>query len=269
MIESNKNATVRFIKSLTKRKSREESGCFFLEGLRGVCDAVSAGAKVRHLIVSESFLNSVLSSEIAKLEDSAVGFTAESVLFPVSDNVFEYISETESPQGIGAVIYMSEPGALGGDNLLLLENLQDPGNMGTVIRTADAAGFDGIICMKGCVDVYNSKVLRSTVGSLFHIPIIRRDRDGDSAESVVAELKGMGYTVYAAHPRGGNVLFDEPFTEKNVIVIGNEANGITDEMLNVCDKTVTIPMPGKSESLNASVAASLMMYETVRKRKIK
>lgn len=267
MIESNKNATVRFIKSLTKRKSREESGCFFLEGLRGVCDAISAGARVRHLVVSESFLSSVLMNEIANLEDSAVGFTAESVLFPVSDSVFSYISETEAPQGIGAVIYMKESGELCGNNILLLENLQDPGNMGTVIRTADAAGFDGIICMKGCVDVYNSKVLRSTVGSLFHIPIIRKDSDRDTASGVVAELKSMGYTVYAAHPRGGTVLFDETFSEKNVIVIGNEANGITEEMLNVCDKTVTIPMPGKSESLNASVAASLMMYETVRKRR--
>ena len=267
MIESNKNATVRFIKSLSKRKSREESGCFFLEGLRGVCDAVSAGAKLRHLVVSESFLNSALMDEIAKLKDSAVDFSAESVLFPVSDSVFSYISETEAPQGIGAVIYMSESGKLRGNNLLLLENLQDPGNMGTIIRTADAAGFDGIICMKGCVDIYNSKVLRSTVGSLFHIPIIRRDRSSDSVASVVDELKSSGYTVYAAHPRGGVSLFDEPFTDKNVIVIGNEANGITDEMLSACDKTVTIPMPGKSESLNASVAAALMMYETVRKRK--
>lgn len=267
MIESNKNVTVRFIKSLAKRKSREESGCFFLEGLRGVCDAVAAGAKVKHLVISESFSKSALMNEIAKLEDSAVDFSAESVLFPVSDSVFAYISETEAPQGIGAVIYMSESGKLCGNNLLLLENLQDPGNMGTAIRTADAAGFDGIICMKGCVDIYNSKVLRSTVGSLFHIPIIRRDRDGNSATNVVAELKSLGYTVYAAHPRGGTNLFDEPFTGKNVIVIGNEANGITGEMLSVCDKTVTIPMPGKSESLNASVAAALMMYETVRKRK--
>ena len=153
---------------------------------------VTAGAKLKHLVVSEAFLNSALMDEIAKLKDSAVDFSAESVLFPVSDSVFSYISETEAPQGVGAVIYMRPSGTLCGNNLLLLENLQDPGNMGTVIRTADAAGFDGIICMKGCVDIYNSKVLRSTVGSLFHIPIIRRDRDSDNVSSVAGELKSLG-----------------------------------------------------------------------------
>ncbi|MBQ8828032.1 MAG: RNA methyltransferase [Clostridia bacterium] len=251
---------------MSKKKSREESGCFFVEGLRGVCDAVSAGAEVRHLVVSESFLDSALADELKNLKDSAETFTAESVLLPVSDSVYEYITETEAPQGIGAVIEMKTVTEISGTRLLLLENMQDPGNMGTVIRTADAAGFDGIICMRGCVDIYNPKVLRSTVGSMFHIPIIRRDSPEDTVSVVVAELKNDGYTLYAAHPRGGACCFDEDFRGKTVIVIGNEANGITEEMLNACDKLLTIPMPGKSESLNASVAAAIMMYETVRKR---
>ncbi len=265
MIVSNKNATVRFIKSLSKRKAREEAQCFFTEGLRGVCDAVSAGAEVVHLVVSESFLNSSLSKEIEQLEDSAANFTAESVLFPVSDSVYDYITETEAPQGIGAVIKMNTVTEVSGRRLLLLENMQDPGNMGTVIRTADAAGFDGIICMKGCVDIYNPKVLRSTVGSVFHVPIVRMDGDGDNVATVTDRLHKMGYTLYAAHPRGGKSCFDESFAGKSVIVIGNEANGITDEMLSKCDEFLTIPMLGKSESLNASVAAAIMMYETVRK----
>lgn len=142
----------------------------------------------------------------------------------------------------------------------MLENIQDPGNMGTIIRTADAAAFDGIICTKGCVDVYNSKVLRSTAGSVFHIPIIQYLRNDDiSSKRLAGQLKAEGYTVYAAHPRGETSCFEEPFEGKSVIVIGNEANGVSSEMLLSCDRLLTIPMPGKAESLNASVAAALMI----------
>jgi TrmH family RNA methyltransferase len=149
---------------------------------------------------------------------------------------------------------------------VLLENLQDPGNMGTIIRTADAAAFDGIICTKGCVDVYNSKVLRSTTGSVFQIPIVQFLRgDTVSSSELAKALQKEGYTVYAAHPRGETSCFDEPFLGKSVIVIGNEANGVSDEMLSCCDKLLTIPMPGNAESLNASVAAALMIYEKRRK----
>jgi TrmH family RNA methyltransferase len=114
--------------------------------------------------------------------------------------------------------------------------------------------------------VYNPKVLRSTTGSVFHIPIMQYLRNDDiTVKELTAALKESGYTVYAAHPRGECSCFEEPFEGKSVIVIGNEANGVTDEMLSCCDKLLTIPMPGKAESLNASVAAALMIYEKRRK----
>lgn len=195
----------------------------------------------------------------------AYGIDAKQVLLPVSDRIFESLSETQTPQGVGGVFNIPEISINDihdAKNIVLLENLQDPGNMGTIIRTADAAGFDAVICSRGCVDVYNSKVLRSTVGSIFHIKIIQYD---DEAYTAALLLKNMNFKLYCAHPRGENSCFKQAFSDKNVIVIGNEANGISDNMLNNCDVTVTIPMPGKAESLNASVAAALMIYEIVRK----
>lgn len=231
-----------------------------------MCEGIISGADIRLLAVSESFIKSEFYAELKKVTDSADHFSAESVLFPVSDAVYAHITDTETPQGIGAVFGIKRPHKIRGESIVLLENLQDPGNMGTIIRTADAADFDGIICTKGCVDVYNPKVLRSTTGSVFHIPIVQYLRgDSITVTELAEELKKDGYTVYAAHPRGEMSCFDEPFEGKSVIVIGNEANGVTDEMLACCDKLLTIPMPGQAESLNASVAAALMIYEKRRK----
>lgn len=266
MITSGQNAQVRFIKSLKKRKFREENACFFTEGLRSVCEGLLSGADVRLLVLSESFTRSAFYAELRKVTDSMENFSAESVLLPVSDGVYREITDTETPQGIGAVFAMKRVSRVRGDSIILLENLQDPGNMGTIIRTADAAAFDGVICTKGCVDVYNPKVLRSTVGSVFHIPILQPARGSDmDTVQIVQTLRRDGYTLYAAHPSGKNSCFEEPFEGKSVIVIGNEANGISSEMLACCDKLLTIPMPGKAESLNASVAAALMIYEKRRR----
>ena len=266
MVTSSQNAQVRFIKSLKKRKLREEAGCFFIEGLRSVCEGIISGADNKTLVLSESFIKSEFYAELKKALDSAEKFSVESVLFPVSDAIYAQLTDLETPQGIGAVFSIKRPKKVKGESIVLLENLQDPGNMGTIIRTADAAAFDGVICTKGCVDVYNPKVLRSTTGSVFHIPIMQYLRNDDiTVKELTAALKESGYTVYAAHPRGECSCFEEPFEGKSVIVIGTEANGVTDEMLSCCDKLLTIPMPGKAESLNASVAAALLIYDIRRK----
>ncbi len=263
MITSLKNDQIRFIKSLSVRKNREENGCFFVEGLRGVCEGIRSGVKVRQLVLSESFASSVYNKELKAAAGSVKDFSPESVLLMVSDEVFRSISETETPQGIGAIFEIREFEKIDGDSIVLLENLQDPGNMGTVIRTADAAGFDAVICTRGCVDVYNQKVVRSTAGSIFHIPVLQ---SGLSGSDIAKVLKDKGYRLYAAHPRGEVSCFDEPFEGKSCIVIGNEANGLTDSMIESCDVLLTIPMPGNAESLNASVAAALLIYEKTRKK---
>ena len=264
MITSTQNPQIKFIRSLSKRKFREENGCFFIEGLRSVGEGIKSGANIRTLILAESFVKSEFYAEFKKTADSVDFVPTESVLFEVTDEVYRSVTETETPQGIGAVFEIPKAASITGDSIIMLENLQDPGNMGTIIRTADAAGFDAIICTKGCVDVYNSKVLRSTTGSVFHIPVLQLPGSGGIG-GIADALHAKGYLLYAAHPRGEVSCFDEPFAGKSVIVIGNEANGLSDEMLSHCDRLVTIPMPGQAESLNASVAAALLIYEKRRK----
>lgn len=264
MITSLKNDQIRFIKGLSARKNREESGSFFVEGLRGVCDGLTSGFVLKQLIVSDTFSKSAYFNELKAKTDSVENFSSESFLLMVSDEVMRGICETETPQGVAAVFEMRAVKSLSGDSLVLLENLQDPGNMGTIIRTADAAGFDGVVATRGSVDCYNQKVIRSTAGSIFHIPVVM---SGISGTDMADILHDNGYTLYAAHPRGDVSCFDEPFSGKSCIVIGNEANGLTDAMIAKCDVLLTIPMPGNAESLNASVAAALLIYEKTRKRK--
>ena len=256
------------IEGLQKRKNREETGCFFLEGLRAVKEAVSSKAEITQLVVTEDFCNSDEWNEFRNTYSSAFGKDAELILLKIGTKNFAKLSDTVTPQGIGAVVktqtYTLDDIPQGGERfgVLVCENLQDPGNMGTIIRTADAAGFAAVVCSKDTVDIYNSKVLRSTVGSMFRFPIIQTVFTG---EELAGEMKKRGYTVAAAHPRGGKSLYNANFKRNTAVAIGNEAGGITEELLNACDEIVTIPMPGGTESLNASVAAALMMYEVRRK----
>jgi len=263
-ITSYKNEQVKFLKSLSQRKYRDENRCFFVEGLRGVLEGIKTGVPVKKLVLAENFTKSPFYEELKAITGREDGIPEGAEAFLLSDEVFKSICETETPQGIAAVFSMDALKKISGDSIIMLENLQDPGNMGTIIRTADAAGFGGVICTKGCVDVFNQKVIRSTVGSIFHIPVLRQT--DISVKETADLLKSKGYTFYAAHPRGDTSCFDESFSGKSVIVIGNEANGLTDEMLSVCDKLLTIPMPGNAESLNASVAAALLIYEKTRKK---
>ena len=267
IITDTKSGPVQFIQSLTKKKSRDEHRCFLLEGLRAVLEALEEKDFVREVVISQSFKATEEYSRVLSLvQKNKVRVTY------VSDKVFALISDTKTPQGIGCVCHYLEPkrvrisddiAEIDKDvkNILLLEDVRDPGNLGTMIRTAAAAGFDAIILLEGCVDIYNSKVTRSTVGCMFHIDLIQ---NLPNTKAVVDALKKAGFTLYAAHPRGGSCAIGEKFSQKNVIVIGNEANGITTAMLHHCDKLLTIPMPGGTESLNASVAAALMIYEVIR-----
>ncbi len=259
IITSAKNEQVRALKKLENRKYREETGSFFMEGPHGVAEGLDHGAKLLRLVADAGRSND---PECAELIERAV---RENVpVTELSSQVFNFLCDTETPQGIGGV-FAFPPAYDGksGDCVLLLENLQNPGNMGTILRTADAAGFSGVICSKGCVDVFNPKTVRSTSGSLFRIPV---ERSRFSGPEIAEELKNRGFSVLAAHPRGGKSYVEEPFEGKTCIVIGNEANGISDEMLKCCSGLVTIPMPGGAESLNASVAAALMIYEAARKK---
>ena len=147
--------------------------------------------------------------------------------------------------------------------LLGLDNIRDPGNLGTMIRTADAAGADGVLLSNGCVELFNLKVIRSTMGSVFHLPVIE---NLDFSE-VIPDLKEDGFKIIVSEVHEGKDYTEVDYPEKTCIVIGNEASGISKEILNLADERIKIPIFGKAESLNASVAAGILLYEKVRNKK--
>ena len=183
----------------------------------------------------------------------------------VSDQVFKKMSDTKSPQGVLCVVKMNnlsvhdflKSHTTGRLKLLVLENIQDPGNLGTMIRTCEAAGFDGIIANEGTVDVYNPKVIRSTMGAIYRVPIMYTDDLIGTMETV----SSMGVHICAAHLKGKSEYTDADYGDRTAVLIGNEGNGLSDEISSKSDILVKIPMEGKVESLNAAVAAALLMYE--------
>lgn len=257
VITSKDNDLVKYAAALSEKRERARSGCFLMEGRRAVSEALAAGC-VRQLIFSQTFA----ASEAFSLAGN--GGIPTAVL---SDPLFRKISGTMTPQGIAAICKIAKHDLhqvlVREDHILLLEDLRDPGNLGTVIRTAAAAGFRALIASEGCVDAYNPKVVRSTAGCLLKIKIIQCRGD---LTQIAEEAKHTGFRIYAAHPRGGKDLFETEFAGKLAIALGNEANGLSSRMLRLCDQLVTIRMEAGVESLNASVAAALMMYETRRKK---
>jgi len=186
----------------------------------------------------------------------------------VSDVLFKKMSDTVTPQGILCIVHISEESLdkLLSDNLeepfkiIALEGLQDPGNMGTIVRTAEAAGINLVLAGLNTVDVYSSKVVRSTMGSLFRVPIVYTDDlYGD-----IDKIKSNNIKVYAAHLKGEKSYRDVKYSDRCMILIGNEGNGLTDTATNLADTLVKIPMQGEVESLNAAVAAAILMFETNR-----
>lgn len=257
IITSKNNDTVKFLVSLKEKSTREQTGLFLLEGRRSVSEALEAKS-VKSLIVTESFSKT---KEFRNVNKNSLPITI------LSETMFQRISETKTPQGVAAVCRIKKHDMQNvlreEENIIVLEDVRDPGNMGTVIRTAAAAGFGAIIASDGCVDVYNPKVVRSTVGCLFKMKIIQCK---GKFLDIVEEIKHSNFKVFAAHPRGGKDLFQATFDTKTAIALGNEANGLSEALLRKCDGLITISMEKGVESLNASVAAALMMYEVRRKK---
>jgi len=187
---------------------------------------------------------------------------ANTKVYSITDSLFKSICDTENPQGIIAVV-KNKPVEIKYDHgfYMLADKVQDPGNMGTIIRTAHAAGALGVIITKGTVDIYNEKTLRSTMGSIFKIPVIE-----DKDLSLVQKLRNGGFKLVTSSLDTDKNFYDIDLKEKVIISVGNEGNGISDEVYELSDLKIKIPMPGGAESLNAAVAASIMMYEVVRQK---
>lgn len=261
-ITSDKNPVIKEIRHLKRRKYREESKSFFIEGLRLVEEAFCEGTDVMKVLISKSFASNEKSRRLLNVIEQR-----KYEAFMVEDRLFEELSETETPQGIMAVVRMKEYSMDSiitpeGDFYVILESIQDPGNLGTIVRTADAAGATAVILSKGCVDIYNPKVLRSTMGSVFHVPAVY----SDDLKAAIINLKAAGVNILASHLKGTANYFNVDLKRKVAIIIGNEANGISEEIALLSDMLVRIPMPGRAESLNASTAASILIYDVVRQR---
>lgn len=255
-ITSSSNRIIKEIRELSDRKGRTRAGAFKVEGGKLAIEAAENGAAFRYIVLAESY--------ISRYENSPLpGRPWPVYLLP--DELFARISDTETPQGILAVAEL--PGipdiaSLRLSRCVILENLQDPGNVGTIIRTADACGFDGVLLSSGCADPYSPKVLRAAMGSVFHMPVI----PCADIYGTVRKLKDQGIRIASAHPRDSGIIWESDIADRIALVIGNEGNGLSDIMLDLCDIRVMIPMPGKAESLNAAAAASMLIYESMRQR---
>ena len=232
-IVSRGNSLFKHIKKLADKKYRRETGQYIAEGRRWVTDA---------LAYRPDAVVTVVRSE-------SCDFTPADVV--LSDALFNELADTENSQGVLAVMRIPPLVALQGGPCLLLDRIRDPGNMGTILRTACAAGFYDVI-LRDCVDAFNPKVIRSCMTGILDLRFI------DSA--AVSTLKESGYTVVGASMGGEDAFSPMNLPKKVCLVVGNEASGIEPALLAACDKVLTIPMEGKIESLNASVAAGILMY---------
>ena len=253
LITSPENGLYKMFSSLKQKKFRDKENMFILEGYRIVKDVLQAeglSGKLRHLVLSEE--NEKLIEETPFSE-----FRQKAVILP--EKLFQALGETVQPQGVLAIMEkpVYEPEAIldTGKRILIVDQVADPGNLGTIIRTALAAGFEGVFALKGSVDFYNPKVVRSTMGAITKIPLLSI-ADG---ESLLAELREKGFRILGADITGDITIYQVPHYEKLALVLGSEAFGshLSTAML---DHRITIPMDPKAESLNVAMAAGIIMY---------
>ena len=255
-IISKENTIIKHIIKLKEKKYRTEYNEFIIEGAKIVKEAIEENANIKNIIISEEALNNELVEKQLKTVIEAQNYIL------VSNSIFKVLSEVEKPQGVLAIIekntYNNETDYTQ-DLILILDNLQDPGNLGTIIRTADSVGLKQILVSKGTVDAYNPKVIRSTMGAIFRVNII----ETDNLEKSIEEIKQNKFKVIITSLQTEKSIYDIKLN-KVAIVIGNEANGVSKESKELADINAIIPMKGKTESLNASVATGVILYEYLR-----
>lgn len=262
MISSISNGQIKNIIQLQKKsKARAEQGAFVIEGIKMFEESVTFGKLVKAYVSNSFYEEKVL---------EAPDYFKDIPYEIVEDTVLKEASDTLTPQGIMAIVkkpeynledMLQDPNA----NLVILEDLRDPGNLGTILRTAEGAGVTGIILSKTSVDMYNPKVIRSTMGAIYRMPFVYVE---DLKEAIV-KVKEHYISIYAAH-LSADCYYDEvDYKGKSAILIGNEANGLSDEITQMATKYIKIPMEGNVESLNAAIAAAVLMYEIYRQKRVR
>ncbi len=266
MITSTSNQQIKQVSALLKKsKERREKKSFVVEGPKMVMEAPAEWLKA--VYVSEFFeKNPENKTFLMELENKCKSVQAQFEI--VSDSVFKSVSDTQTPQGIMAVVSMPAyemKQLLQGEktHLLILESIQDPGNLGTMVRTGEGAGITGVIMNKTTVDLFNPKTIRSTMGSIYRVPFVVTENLAET----MRELKQQGVSLYAAHLKGQHAYDEEDYTTACGFLIGNEGNGLSDEIADLANTYIKIPMEGQVESLNAAISATLLMYEANRQRR--
>lgn len=239
MITSKTNKLIKLIKSLEKKKYRDKNNMYILEGRKFVLDAINGGGNIKYIIATPDY--------VKDYKDA----------IEVSEEVFDYISTTKTPQGVLAVLeieYKTIEDIKESANILYLDNLQDSENVGGLIRSSVCADFDGVIITKTTASPFSAKAVRASAGSILNTKIIK-----DEDYVVLNELKEKGFEIIASTLKGSEK--NDFNSKKNVVIVGNEGNGISDECLTYATKEVKIPMSGKCESLNANVSGAILMYK--------
>ncbi len=250
VIRSKENDTVKEIRKLKDKKYRKDK--FLVEGIKMLKEAFEENAKIELIVLREGTKLDIDIKNVKSIE--------------VSEVIFNTLTDVVSPQGVLAVISKKKEQIeyKESDYIIALDGIQDPGNLGTIIRTADSAGIKQVLVSKNTVDCYSPKVVRSTMGAIYRINVIEEE---DLAKKLEG-LKKDGFEIVTTALDTEQSIYDISYNKK-IVVIGNEANGVSKEVQNISDCKVKIPMIGKTESLNASVAAGIMIYEYVREKILK
>ena len=245
-ITSMKNPKVVFFRSLKERKGRDTSGCFLAEGRKMTAEALSSGFPPEAILLREG-------------EPAPADLPSAVPVYLLAANVFDSVCEAKTPQGIAAVVRIT-PRPADGPRLIALDQVQDPGNVGTILRTADAAGFTGALLGPGCADVFSPKVLRATMGSIFRMGL----SFPDSLPDALSALRTDGFSILSSQLDGDPFYQRKNVSERFVLIIGNEGNGVSPAVQAQATHRLRLPMRGGAESLNAAVAAGIMMYDLTR-----
>ena len=258
IITSKDNETIKRIRKLKEKKYRDQNGKYLIEGIKLVREAITEKAGIDTIVVCD---NCVKTGEI---DQKVLYEIAKYNCVYVDEKVFNNITDVQNPQGLLAVVEKKNSDKdikYDEDVIVVLDDIQDPGNLGTILRTIDSVGLSQVIVSKKSGDVFNPKVVRSTMGAIFRVNII----ESENLVNTLKEIKKHKFKIAATSLQTEESIYDVEY-KKTVIVIGNEANGVSKEVLDMADKKIKIPMPGKTESLNAAVATGVILYEYVRQK---
>ena len=263
LITSAQNSLIKLAASLKQKKYRDETGLFVVEGIRLVEELAHSDWQAQTCIYTAE------AAQYERVQNSIAALTEKKCRMVVVPNaIYDKVTDTKEPQGIMVLAekrtweFVKDLSSLRKPLLIVLDGIQDPGNVGAAIRTADAAGCTGVLLTKGCADLFSGKTVRASMGSLFHIPIF----EGLTQTEIITALRSNKIVLLATSLDSSEVYFGVDFTKPTAIVFGNEGQGVSAEMLADADCRLYIPILGSAESLNVAASAAVILYEAVRQR---